>query len=777
MDRHHGPAVQHDEPALEREGTDETTAEADRSTMSRTSAALIQMKFAGAAGPGGAEQAHAAAAHGVAGGGAALPHQETIQEAFGPRHDVSGIRAHVGGPAAEATRDLGAEAFATGNDVAFGSAPDLHTAAHEAAHVVQQQSGIQLKGGVGQAGDVHEQEADQVADAVVAGRSAEPLLDKYGPLRARGGSAGALQFKKRTPDAEHVGGEADETESLENLRGKEVVAGQFGFSQIASSQGGADKAAEAHLDDYSGAHMTPVQLDFTKLQAQKDQRTKDAEDLWEQRSWAWGDEAWHQKRLVEGNKWCKKHVEELQQHETDAQVMAEEFNSWTPFANGFFTSLARLEGMQNLLGITDPDAMVAALLEGLDDADAVASTMIDTKGQHTAKLPPADSSVAVEGRLCVTAFREMNTEYLEYQQNLLGWLSADVNSEGDDERAKLAEIERTKATIKQIGGMVDMTMGQMKAAPGRISAATEGVARTKAKLGATMNRRAILNGEKETWNPTFTTTDEDGNIVIRNEMTQTDTVMDVKTGDVSKTASPAGEGLSIPTSVGDVVGLGVDLLFAGEIAGLQRQLNMIATKVAAIDASKAAQGIKHKTETFQRAVERFGAAALKLQKTIEQRRNDYLNFGMQLDSFAAGNKETKKQGLAPEKGGERYATIMMMVAQIRETLQMGDHAVAGLKYQDTDWSKFIIDADAARRALPGDSMEVAHPPSGSLKMPESESKPMWSAYGQIKTYKDNQQMMKGVLGPVDERTQALMKKIGADQAPKSDKEGGGPSNY
>jgi hypothetical protein len=40
--------------------------------------------------------------------------------------------------------------YATGNHVAFKGAPNLHTAAHEAAHVVQQRGGVQLKGGVGQ---------------------------------------------------------------------------------------------------------------------------------------------------------------------------------------------------------------------------------------------------------------------------------------------------------------------------------------------------------------------------------------------------------------------------------------------------------------------------------------------------------------------------------------------------------------------------------------------------------------------------------------------------
>jgi hypothetical protein len=47
---------------------------------------------------------------------------------------------------------MGAEAFATGNHVAFAGTPDLHTAAHEAAHVVQPRSGVQLTGGAGEVG-------------------------------------------------------------------------------------------------------------------------------------------------------------------------------------------------------------------------------------------------------------------------------------------------------------------------------------------------------------------------------------------------------------------------------------------------------------------------------------------------------------------------------------------------------------------------------------------------------------------------------------------------
>lgn len=136
---------------------------------------------------------HRAAAAGVATGAGPLPHLERIQEAFGG-HDVTTVKAHVGGPAADAAEAIGAEAYATGDRVAFEGPPDLHIAAHEAAHAVQQRAGVQLKGDVGEAGDRYEQQADAVADAVVRGESAEALL---GPVRGGRGVAG-VQRKPAT---------------------------------------------------------------------------------------------------------------------------------------------------------------------------------------------------------------------------------------------------------------------------------------------------------------------------------------------------------------------------------------------------------------------------------------------------------------------------------------------------------------------------------------------------------------------------------------------------
>jgi hypothetical protein len=157
---------------------------------------------------GSPDHVQQAAAHGLQGTAQQLPHLNTIQRAFGG-HDVSGVRAFVGGPAADASRAMGAQAYATGDATAFAGPPDLHTAAHEAAHVVQQRAGVHLKGGVGEVGDSYEQHADAVADQVVQGRSAESLLDQFAPRSGASGAATQLAAIQRAVRTN--GGEFDTT--------------------------------------------------------------------------------------------------------------------------------------------------------------------------------------------------------------------------------------------------------------------------------------------------------------------------------------------------------------------------------------------------------------------------------------------------------------------------------------------------------------------------------------------------------------------------------------
>lgn len=174
----------------------------------------LQFNLAGQA--GGAGAVHQTAAEGVSGSGSQLPHLDTIQQSFGG-HDVSSVSSHVGGAAAKATKSLGAEAYATGNSVAFKSSPSLHTAAHEAAHVVQQRSGVSLDGGVGKVGDSYERNADAVADRVVSGQSAADLLP--------GGSGGGAGVQRKavqltTPTSDTTGSDSGSSETPEQLLAK-----------------------------------------------------------------------------------------------------------------------------------------------------------------------------------------------------------------------------------------------------------------------------------------------------------------------------------------------------------------------------------------------------------------------------------------------------------------------------------------------------------------------------------------------------------------------------
>jgi hypothetical protein len=145
---------------------------------------------------------HQEARRGLGNASQPLPHADRLQAAFG-HHDISQVRAAVGGAAETANRRMGALAFASGDRVAFRQTPDLRLVAHEAAHVVQQREGLALPGNVGQRGDRWERHADDVADAVAAGRSAQDLLDQVAPpVAARGGPTTAGEVAAK----EHVQG-------------------------------------------------------------------------------------------------------------------------------------------------------------------------------------------------------------------------------------------------------------------------------------------------------------------------------------------------------------------------------------------------------------------------------------------------------------------------------------------------------------------------------------------------------------------------------------------
>lgn len=146
------------------------------------------------------EAVQARASEGVAGGGGAVPFQAKMEDSFGT--SFAGVDSHVGGAAAESCEAMGAQAYATGNSVAFKKEPDEALVAHELTHVLQQRAGVQSKGD-GESPAL-EAEADAVGARVAAGGSVADIAAKYDG----GAKAAAVQRKEAAEPAPAAGAEA-----------------------------------------------------------------------------------------------------------------------------------------------------------------------------------------------------------------------------------------------------------------------------------------------------------------------------------------------------------------------------------------------------------------------------------------------------------------------------------------------------------------------------------------------------------------------------------------
>lgn len=114
---------------------------------------------------------------GFSGSGSEIPHKAQMEQSFG--RDFSNVKAYTDSSAKTASKDLGANAYTMGSQVAFKSAnPSPSLVAHELTHVIQQTEGPAAHGGASGVGIVTagEAEADAVEAAVSAGKPASSVL-------------------------------------------------------------------------------------------------------------------------------------------------------------------------------------------------------------------------------------------------------------------------------------------------------------------------------------------------------------------------------------------------------------------------------------------------------------------------------------------------------------------------------------------------------------------------------------------------------------------------
>jgi len=136
-----------------------------------------------------------------------------MEPAFGA--SFSGVRVHTDTQADQPNRDLNARAFTTGQDIFFregayspGSSSGRELLAHELTHVVQQTgSQVRPKLVVNAPGDKYEQEADQVARAVMQQEQQATPAKAHNPSVGRQAEeeeepAQAQQIQRQTEEEE-----------------------------------------------------------------------------------------------------------------------------------------------------------------------------------------------------------------------------------------------------------------------------------------------------------------------------------------------------------------------------------------------------------------------------------------------------------------------------------------------------------------------------------------------------------------------------------------------
>lgn len=708
--------------------------------------------------------------------------------------DLSAVRVHTDSTSARAAEAVQAKAYTVGQDIHFGAGhADLgapggrELLAHEVAHTVQQRgaSTTQFKLEVSQPDDALEVEADQVAGAMVAGTPAS-----VSPI-----SAGLFRRVMREPThgAAHVGGGETAGVPMRNQQDTaDIQVGQAGYSrQMLRST--AELAGDiGSLEEVQNLLVQPVAPDFTGIDQNIVTRQDDV-----RRMQAWLDDesgffGHHQSKVQAGiaHDWVQSHMGTLVQDRNNIEQKFTAFNGWAPVANAFYASLTRMQAQMNMLGIgSNLTEMVAGIRRELG-LPAQAATA-DQPAQHATganavgaravdagtplPVPPTDDTVTQAGMEASAAFRVMQTSYIGLQQNVHQQRIADVNAQGDSARARLQEINEVKQFIHQVGATIDTTAAVVNGAPAAISGATEFMNRTGAQYGAMRNRRALLRGEAARWNPTYTTVNADGNMVVRNMQTGMDLDPTIAPGGEGRqTPSPGaggGDALTMPTSIGGVMDAIADFAYRDEVQRLNQLLHSIEARCTAERVASEFLETTRRVREYKDALNAYAVKANHLQQRLAERRAQYLRFGEQMDAFASRDAASRRAGEAPGRGRERYATVFALVGSVREAIAMG--RIAAEQNSLGDRAALM----AWFRGIQGHRHDDGRPPMTgygrqssirSFSMPQTEIDAMDRMAGQSLTFGVRSGRFITELAPVEAVAQELMASL---------HEGGGSHAY
>jgi hypothetical protein len=491
-------------------------------------------------------------------------------------------------------------------------------------------------------------------------------------------NSGSIQLTPETyVGATQEGYQLQDTEGgAGNTKGEWHKPGEGGFSRLMQGSAGEMVEGMAESGALEGMLLKHVAPDLSGIPAQQkkwlDWATEAKEKI---DSWSYGFAPGSIREMYQQRyESSSKQVEVIEKCGAELQQKAGKFNSFVPQGNGFFVSAARLSSMQAMLGASDNAGLSAALVQGLKDAEDVMKRYRDKyedgdRRLTTEKLDPpeADESVSQAATEMTDVSRELDAAYMGFQTTVLSGKIGAIKQEYAKDEERLKEINEVKQFVRNVGKTVDFTMSVVRGAPTMATNVTNSVRKTKASVNAARNKRDIIAGNRPRFNPTYVTSDKDGNMVVRNMQTGLDRNM--VTGE--KVPSPVDEGISLPKDVSGVLGKIADFVYHEEVKQINLRLEQMKIKVNGVKGVIDATLFEQRIVEYQNALNHFATKAAALEASLEERRKEYREFGMQLDRYAQIDRETRKAGQGLAKGAERYTTIMTMVAAVQEMLAIG----------------------------------------------------------------------------------------------------------
>ena len=564
-----------------------------------------------------------------------------------------------------------------------------------------------------------QQSALQRADPGVAGDMLLRLQRGHGNQYASRlvSRASVARDRKRPTAGESVGAERGEATFMPGAPGEESATlgvGDKGFTLQMLKE--LPKAAGKTFGYYKDAHLTTVSLDFKGLDKQSDHcATKVREEQDELDSFFGLPPTAKRIRTENRDYWQQK--ENQLTHDRGKELdLVQNFNAGVPRANQTFVSLAKLEAMEQMLGVTSPTAMADALVKSLGEAQKLGERVQVKKGVGAVKPPEAAAQVTVAAQELTQAQKEMQNAWGAVLKKMMMDHAAELKKKGEDDEKRLGEITEMISSVKKIGQTIDVSMAVMSGG----STMIEGGGGGAPKPSEMMDLLA----------------EESPNVMDKSGIAGAK-----KAGGAIASAM----GIDIPTSVGGVLETAAKIYYMGELEEIRKRLAELNIQIAAYQKEAEAIGLKKDIDAFARAVDKFQLKSEVLQKAMHDRTLAYLMLGEQLDAEA--RKDPKAKAGAPGEGEERFATVMTTTAAVREVLAMAEGAKAG----------FAIDAASLKQEL----FEILGNRAGLGGLPEGEDKPLGKMLSQQKSFEANTEALKKDLAPIEEQAAKVMTALGA----------------